>query len=114
MKYSYDVPPRLKQKKGLAGNWENKDIGAAVLIGIAGILGMIVLNNISPIIGIGFLGICILFAWIMFLMPFKFGEPLRLWLERSKKFKKSQKRFYYVRKTPLPIYLDKNIKDENL
>lgn len=111
MKYIYDVPPRLKQKKGLAGSIENKDLGAAVIIGVIGLLGMMFLNNISPIIGIGFMGICVLYAWIMYLMPFKFGEPLRLWRERSKKFKKSQKKFYYVRKAPTPIFVVKDEED---
>lgn len=107
MKYLYDIPPRLKVKKGLAGNIENKDlIASAVLCGI-GLIGIFTVGQINMIAGLVFLGLSVATAWILFLNPYKFEEPLRVWIGRYKAFNASQKIFYYRRANNPIIHLKK-------
>ena len=107
MKYLYDIPPRLKVKKGLAGNIENKDLIASGILGFAGIVSVFTIGKLNLIAGLVILGVCILTAWLVFLNPYKYEEPLRVWFERYKAFNASQKIFYYRRANNPIIHLKK-------
>lgn len=107
MKYMYDIPPRLKVKKGIAGNIDNKDLIASGVLGLAGVISVFTIGKANLIVGLVILGICILTAWLVFLNPYKYEEPLRIWFERYRKFNASQKIFYYKRTRSPIIHLKK-------
>ena len=107
MKYIYDIPPRLKVKKGIAGNIENKDLIASAILGAVGLIAVFTVGQINMVAGIVVLGLTVGAAWLLFLNPYKFEEPLRVWIERSIAFGKQQKIFYYRRATNQIIHLKK-------
>lgn len=102
MKVIYDIPPRLKTKKGLAGDYENKDIAYAGGLGLAGAISVFTIGKINMVLGLSILAICVGLAWFLFLNPYKYGESFRIWFGRYKKFNSSQK-LYYFRRTSNPI-----------
>ena len=94
--FKYDIPPRLKRKKGLFGTFETVDV---LMTGLLGAIGLILTFVIGNVLGLLMLLIFGGGGAALFLMPYKFNMNGRTWLKHIMAFSKSQKIYYFVRGT---------------